>query len=86
MQIIKIIIAMQSLEKKGLFTGLIEKDEKGNFFCGEYLLDYKMVASNFKVGDKITIKTAIVNPSDLSFKDYEKKSKNFALFNLKPQN
>lgn len=76
---------MEISEKKGLFTGLIEKDEKGNFFCGEYLLDYKMVASNFKAGDKITIKTAIVNPSDLSFNDYTKKSKNFALFNLKPQ-
>lgn len=76
---------METLEKKGLFTGLIDKDEKGNFFCGEYLLDYKMVAANFKIGDKITIKTAIVNPSDLSFKDYPKKSKNFALFNLKPQ-
>ena len=76
---------MESLEKKGLFTGLIDLDEKGNFFCGEYLLDYKMVAASFKVGDKITIKSSIVNPSDISFKDYPKKSKNFALFNLKPQ-
>ncbi len=74
----------KSLEQKGLFTGFIEKDENGNFFCGEYLLDYKMVASNFKVGDKITIKTVIENPSDISFKAYPKKSKNFALFNLKP--
>ncbi len=46
----------KSLEKKGLFTGLIEQDENGNFFCGEYLLDYKMVVSNFKLGDKITLK------------------------------
>jgi len=75
---------MKSLEKKGLFTGLIEKDENGNFFCGEFLLDYKMVASNFKEGDKITIKTVIENPSDISYKVYPKKSKNFALFNLKP--
>ena len=75
----------KSLEKKGLFTGLIEKDENGNFFCGEYLLDYKMVASNFKIGDKITIKTIIENPSDISYKVYPKKSKNFALFNLKPE-
>lgn len=74
----------KSLEKKGLFTGLIEKDENGNFFCGEYLLDYKMVASNFKIGDKITIKSIIENPSDISYKVYPKKSKNFALFNLKP--
>lgn len=77
---------MKSLEKKGLFTGIIEQDEKGNYFCGEYLLDFKMVAANFKIGDKITIKTAITNPSDISFAAYEKKSKNFALFNLKPEN
>lgn len=75
---------MKSLEKKGLFTGIIEQDEKGNYFCGEYLLDFKMVISSFKIGDKITIKTAITNPSDISFNAYEKKSKNFALFNLKP--
>jgi hypothetical protein len=79
-------IVMKSLEKKGLFTGIIEQDENGNFFCGEFMLDYKMVASNFKIGDKITIKTVIENPSDISFKIYPKKSKNFALFNLKPDN
>jgi hypothetical protein len=70
--------------KKGVYTGLIEKDEKGNFFCGEFLLDYKIVATNYKIGDKITIKSVIENPSDISFKAYPKKSKNFALFNLKP--
>ena len=75
---------MKSLEKKGLFTGIIDKDDKGNFFCGEYLLDYKMVSSNFKIGDKVTIKTAIENPSDISYGTYPKKTKNFALFNLKP--
>ena len=79
------LFIMKSLEKKGLFTGIIEKDENGNFFCGEYLLDYKMVVANFKLGDKITLKTAITNPSDISFKSYEKKSKNFALYNLKPE-
>jgi hypothetical protein len=74
----------KSADKKGLYTGIIEQDENGNFFCGEYLLDYKMVASNFKIGDKITLKSAITNPSDISFRAYEKKCKNFALFNLKP--
>ena len=44
-----------------------------------------MVVANFKLGDKITLKTAITNPSDISFKAYEKKSKNFALYNLKPE-
>jgi hypothetical protein len=74
----------KSAETKGLYSGIIEQDANGNFFCGEYLLDYKMVASNFKIGDKITLKTAITNPSDISFRAYEKKCKNFALFNLKP--
>lgn len=70
--------------QKGIYTGIIEKDANGNFFCGEFLLDYKIVATNFKTGDKITIKTIIENPSDISYKVYPKKSKNFALFNLKP--
>ncbi len=68
---------------KGVYSGLIEVDENGNFYCGEFLLDYKMVTTNFKVGDKITIKSIIENPSDISFNVYPKKSKNFALFNLK---
>ncbi len=68
---------------KGVYTGKIEKDENGNFFCGEYLLDYKMVASAFKEGDLVTIKTVIVNPSDISYATYPKKSRNFALANMK---
>lgn len=74
----------QSTEKKGVYTGLIEKDANGNFFCGEFLLDYKTVASKFQIGDKITIKSVIENPSDISYGTYPKKTKNFALFNLKP--
>jgi hypothetical protein len=75
---------MSKENQKGVYTGIIEKDENGNFYCGEFLLDYKIVSANFKIGDKITIKTVIENPSDISFKLYPKKSKNFALFNLKP--
>jgi hypothetical protein len=75
---------MSKENQKGVYTGIMEKDENGNFYCGEFLLDYKMVSANFKIGDKITIKTVIENPSDISFKLYPKKSKNFALFNLKP--
>ncbi len=70
------------MEQKGIYTGIIAKDDKGNYYCGEILLDYK-IASSFAVGDKITIKTVIENPSDLTYKDYPKKTKNFALFNLK---
>ena len=47
-----------STEKKGVHTGIIEKDANGNFFCGAYLLDYKTVAAKFKIGDKITITPA----------------------------
>ena len=71
--------------QKGIFTGIIEKDEKENFFCGEYLLDYKMVSSNFSIGDLVTIKTVIVNPSDITYNQYPKKSRNFAIANLKPE-
>ena len=70
-------------DKKGVHTGIIEKDDKGNFFCGEYLLDYKHVMASFKEGDKITIKSVIENPSDISYEQYNKKSKDFFLFNLK---
>lgn len=73
-----------SKEKKGVYTGLIEKDNDGNFFCGEYLLDYQYtVASKFKIGDEINIKTIIENPSDKSYEKYPKKSRNFFLANLK---
>ena len=41
--------------KEGLYQGIIEKDEKGNYFCGPYLLDYKFTEANFKLGDKISI-------------------------------
>lgn len=69
--------------EKGLYTGILEKDDKGNFFCGEILLDFKMASSGFSIGDLITVKSVIVNPSDLTYNSYPKKSKNFAKANLK---
>jgi hypothetical protein len=69
---------------KGIYTGIMEKDENGNFFCGEYLLDYKMAQSH-TLGDFITIKSVIENPSDISYNKYPKKSKNFDKANYKPQ-
>lgn len=71
--------------QKGVYTGIIEIDENNNYFCGEFLLDYKMVQSKFKVGDAITIKTIIENPSDISFNKFPKKSKNFDKANNKPE-
>lgn len=66
-----------SKEKKEIYTGIIEKDEHGNYFCGEYLLDYRLVTEKFKEGDKIIIKSVIENPSDKSYHQYPKKSKDF---------
>lgn len=70
---------------KGIYNGTIEKDENGNYFCGEFLLDYQMVLKGFNVGDAITIKSVIVNPSDKSYTSYPKKSRNFALSNDKSE-
>lgn len=70
---------------KGIYSGIIEKDANGNYYCGEFLLDYQMVLKGFNLGDKITIKSTIVNPSDKSYHDYPKKSRNFALYNEKPE-
>jgi hypothetical protein len=70
-------------KEKGVYTGIIEKDENGNYFCGEYLLDYQHTEKNFKVGDEVTLKSVIENPSDKSYNQYPKKSKNFFLANQK---
>ena len=70
---------------KGIYTGIIEKDANGNYFCGEYLLDFQMVLKGFNLVDSITIKSVIVNPRDKSYKEYPKKSRNFALSNNKSE-
>ncbi len=70
-------------EKKGVYTGIIEKDDKGNYFCGAYLLDFKYTEAHFKLGDLINIKSVIENPSDISYNQYPKKSKKFFLANDK---
>ena len=65
-------------DEKALYTGVIERDEYNNYFCGDYLLDYKFIEnSGFKVGDKIAIKSAIANPSDMSANWYPKKTRDF---------
>ena len=74
---------LMSKDKKGVYTGIIEKDADGNYFCGEYLLDYQYTEKNFKVGDEVNIKSVIVNPSDKSYNQYPKKSRHFFLANEK---
>ena len=71
---------------KGIYTGIIEKDTDGNYHCGIILLDYQAVLKGFNLGDLVTIKTVITNPSDKSFNKYPQKSRNFAIANLKPEN
>ena len=68
---------------KGVYTEKIEKNADGNYFCGVFLLDYQMVEKDFKLGDEINIKTVIANPSDKSYNQYPKKSRNFFLANDK---
>ncbi len=70
-------------KQKGVYTGIIEKDADGNYFCGAYLLDFKYTEASFKLGDEINIKSLISNPSDKSYNQYPKKSKNFFLSNEK---
>ena len=70
-------------KQKGVYTGIIEKDADGNFFCGPYLLDYQYTAASFKLGDEVNLKTVIANPSDRSFNQYPQKSRNFFLANEK---
>ena len=70
-------------KEKGVYTGLIEHDADGNFFCGTSMLDYKLVVSKFKIGDEVNLKTVIENPSDKSYDKYPKKSSLFFLSNLK---
>lgn len=65
--------------KRGLYQGFIERDEKGNYFCGPYLLDYKMTEANFKLGDKVSIKKIVGNTSGKSVEDYPQKAIKFSL-------
>lgn len=65
--------------KRGLYQGIIERDEKGNYFCGPYLLDYKLTEANFKLGDKVSLKKIVGNTSGKSAEDYPQKSTKFSL-------
>ncbi|PKB18885.1 hypothetical protein [Flavobacterium sp. 5] len=76
--------AEDKMPQKGVFTGIMEQDENKNYFCGEYLLDFKM-AQRHELGDWITIKSIIENPSDISYNRYPKKSKNFDKANRKSE-
>jgi len=44
-----------------LYKGLIEQDANGNYYCGEYLLNYKYIEANYKLGDEIEILESSLN-------------------------
>ena len=67
--------------KQGLYQGIVERDEKGNYFCGPYLLDYQLTEAQFKLGDKISIKKITGNNSGKSAADYPQKAVKFFLAN-----
>jgi hypothetical protein len=69
---------------KGVYTGIIGRDEKNNYFCGPYLLDYKYTEANkFSVGDTVSLKSVVANPSHASNEKYPMKSGHFFLANKK---
>jgi hypothetical protein len=39
----------------------IYKDENGNYYCGEYQLNFKFIEQHFKTGDRIVILDASDN-------------------------
>ncbi|MBL1408290.1 hypothetical protein [Sphingobacterium faecale] len=65
--------------KRGLYQGIVEQDEKGNYYCGPYLLDYKLTEANFKLGDKVSIKKIVSNTSGKSIEEYPQKAIIFSL-------
>ncbi|KKO89335.1 MULTISPECIES: hypothetical protein [Sphingobacterium] len=64
--------------RTGLYQGIIEKDDNGNYFCGPFLLDYQTVETYYKLGDRVSIKTIIKNTSRKSMEAYPQKSVKFS--------
>ena len=60
-----------------IYTGKIEQDANGNYFCDIYLLDYQKVAAGFAIGEEIHINSVVENQSDKSSEQYPFKSKDF---------
>ncbi len=65
--------------REGLYQGVIEQDANGNYFCGPLLLDYQLVRSGFKLGDRISVKKVIANNSAKSIKEYPQKAVKFSI-------
>lgn len=59
------------------YEGEIEQDDKGNYYCGEYLLGYKEVSGKYSVGDSIKITKVISNNKPQTRVYYPKFAKTF---------
>ncbi len=66
-------------KRKPIYTGSIQRDEYNNYYCGEFLLDYRYTEANFSLGDRIEIYSSAANPSDMSAGWYPQKTKDFKL-------
>ncbi|HEX5001554.1 MAG TPA: hypothetical protein VFW78_03585 [Bacteroidia bacterium] len=51
----KNLIELRSVSNTAIYEGEIEQDERKNFHCGEYLLNFRLVNESYKVGDIIRI-------------------------------
>lgn len=65
--------------REGLYQGVIEQDANGNYFCGPLLLDYQLVKTSFKIGDRISVKKVVANTSAKSINDYPQKAIKFSI-------
>ena len=60
------------------FVGIIERDVKGNYFCGDFLLPFKRVEEGYNLGDKIQIFEFVKNEDDRTKNYYSKFAKKFS--------
>lgn len=62
-----------------IHEGLIAQDEKGNYHCDDYYLNYKLVHENYSIGDKIVITQEDVNTNRKTMNYYSKYAIKFKL-------
>lgn len=62
-------------------TGIIQKDDKGNYYCNEYILNYNYTHSNFEIGDNIQIVDFQDNSNDKTSSQYPKFATKYKKYN-----
>ncbi|MCF8342992.1 MAG: hypothetical protein K9I82_18595 [Chitinophagaceae bacterium] len=72
------ITELLEIDSTSYYEGLIEQDNKGNFYCGEYALAYlHIINNNFKIGDRIKITESMENTNNKTNLLYPKHAKKF---------